>query len=348
MAVPPSTMLFDALRLQDVPQIGGQQPPPTALLQALQAQPQKRDLLGQQMALSRALLAKQGADYSTPGGAALGGIGDIFRTGGAALGQALGQQQQRDLDAEAQKGREAFNAQFNALQPGDVETQRRLGFGAINSGDEILSKTGASLLQDSQFQEQMGAKRGEAEAAGLKAKTDADAKAAEIGTNLRKEFLGIPAVRTAIEANIALDSLNRALKAGTAAGDMAGIFAYMKALDPNSSVREGEYANASNATGVPGQVLNLYNRALEGKLLNPDQRSDFMARAEELRQARMKPAAKLFSEYSGYVQRSGLEPREVLPDLGFNAPATKQEETMVKDGQKYVRLPNGKWGAVEE
>jgi hypothetical protein len=67
-----------------------------------------------------------------------------------------------------------------------------------------------------------------------------------------------------------------------AAGDLSLIFAYMKILDPNSVVREQEFANAQNAAGVPARVRNLYNQVMEGVRLNPEQRSQFQSQAEAL------------------------------------------------------------------
>jgi hypothetical protein len=66
----------------------------------------------------------------------------------------------------------------------------------------------------------------------------------------------------------------------SAAGDLALIFNYMKILDPGSVVREGEFANAQNAGGVPQLVLTAYNRLLrEGQRLSPEQRKDFFTQA---------------------------------------------------------------------
>ena len=54
-----------------------------------------------------------------------------------------------------------------------------------------------------------------------------------------------------------------------AAGDISLIFGFMKMLDPGSVVREGEFATAQNAAGIPDQIKNAYNRALSGERLNP-------------------------------------------------------------------------------
>ena len=63
-----------------------------------------------------------------------------------------------------------------------------------------------------------------------------------------------------------------------AAGDLSLIFNYMKMLDPGSTVREGEFATAQNATGIPERVLNSYNNALKGTRLSSGQRDQFKGR----------------------------------------------------------------------
>ena len=69
---------------------------------------------------------------------------------------------------------------------------------------------------------------------------------------------------------------------GTPAGDLALIFNYMKMLDPGSTVREGEFATAQNATGVAGRVVNLYNNLLTGERLDDDQRDNFTTQADKI------------------------------------------------------------------
>jgi len=50
-------------------------------------------------------------------------------------------------------------------------------------------------------------------------------------------------------------------------GDMSLMFAYMKLLDPASTVREGEIATLQNAGGVPEAIWNMYNNVKgSGKL----------------------------------------------------------------------------------
>ena len=64
--------------------------------------------------------------------------------------------------------------------------------------------------------------------------------------------------------------------------DVAMIFQFMKSLDPDSVVREGEYATASNAgLGVPERIWRLYNSAIDGEILLPEVRKEIIRVARE-------------------------------------------------------------------
>lgn len=99
-----------------------------------------------------------------------------------------------------------------------------------------------------------------------------------IAKDLRKEYSD--QTKTFKEVQDAFDRINSAEE--TAAGDLALIFSYMKMLDPGSVVREGEFATAQNAAGVPQRVLNIYNNILSGERLNPGQRKSFISQAKSL------------------------------------------------------------------
>ena len=65
------------------------------------------------------------------------------------------------------------------------------------------------------------------------------------------------------------------------AGDLALIFNYMKMLDPNSVVRESEFATAQNTGSVPENIWNTYNRVLNGQKLGKT-RQDFLKKSKAL------------------------------------------------------------------
>jgi hypothetical protein len=57
-------------------------------------------------------------------------------------------------------------------------------------------------------------------------------------TNLRKEFNNLPEVKQFKSVKTMYDNVKSSADKKSAAGDMSLIFAYMKILDPTSTVRE--------------------------------------------------------------------------------------------------------------
>lgn len=145
----------------------------------------------------------------------------------------------------------------------------------------------------------------------------------EVG--LRREFNGRQEVKDFRTIQAAYNSVQAAAQNPSAAGDLSLIFAYMKILDPGSVVREQEFANAQNAAGVPDQVRNLYNRALNGQRLNPRQRQDFVNQATGLFNSRRQTYDQIANEYRSYAEDYGVSADRVAPvdrPSGSNRPRT--------------------------
>lgn len=104
------------------------------------------------------------------------------------------------------------------------------------------------------------------------------------------------------------------------AGDIALVFNFMKVLDPGSTVREGEFATAENAGGVPTRFINTYNKLLSGERLG-ENRQDFINRATQLYRGQEKRfKTNVLSRYEGLAKRYGLDPSEVLVDVNARVP----------------------------
>ena len=95
----------------------------------------------------------------------------------------------------------------------------------------------------------------------------------------------------------AAKDLDRLGKVKSAPAQMAMVFKYMKALDPESVVRESEYASARNTTGVPDQILNFYNKLVDGSLLNEKQVGEFIDVAKEMANSRAEGVRTSVSKY---------------------------------------------------
>lgn len=139
-------------------------------------------------------------------------------------------------------------------------------------------------------------------------------------TSLRKEFNNHPDVKAFNDVRQSYTTIQNIAKNPSAANDLAMIFSYMKMLDPGSVVREGEFANAQNAAGVPDRVRNLYNKLASGERLNPNQRRQFAASAGTVYRSRLGRYNALAKQYRSYAQDYGAEPDRVTKvetDGGF-------------------------------
>lgn len=100
------------------------------------------------------------------------------------------------------------------------------------------------------------------------------------------------------------------------AKDISLIFSFMKLNDPASTVREGEYATAANAAGVPDRARAIYNRLLSGEKLAPAQRADFVSTAESLYGGWQQKQSQVDQAFEGRVKNYGLTRENVMTDYG--------------------------------
>lgn len=98
----------------------------------------------------------------------------------------------------------------------------------------------------------------------------------------------------------------------SAAGDLSVIFAYMKLLDPQSSVREGEYATAQNVGSIPQRVWSQYNAAVTGQKLAPEVRNDFVKRAFGIYTAAKGSQDRIVNDYTNRAVMLGVPPPLVV------------------------------------
>lgn len=110
----------------------------------------------------------------------------------------------------------------------------------------------------------------------------------------------------------------------TAQDDIAVIFQFMKTLDPTSTVREGEFATAQNATGIPEAVRNAFNKAQSGQRLSPGQRRQMAQTAYRSYQSFRNAYNEAAERYRSYARDAGVNPdrvaRTYTPDRPRQAP----------------------------
>ena len=145
---------------------------------------------------------------------------------------------------------------------------------------------------------------------------------------VRKEFLG--QAKSYIEIGQAYKKIQESAKDPSAAGDLALIFNYMKILDPGSVVREGEFATAQNAAGVPDRIKAQYNQVVDGQRLTENQRRDFLNQAKNVTRSQKDNFDQtLLPFYKGIVQDRNLKESNVLfnPFEGFDLKTTPKPQT---------------------
>jgi len=154
-------------------------------------------------------------------------------------------------------------------------------------------------------------------------------------TTLRKEYNDeIKGFRTV------KDAYRRIQVAGqndTAASDISLIYGYMKILDPGSVVREGEFATAQNAAGIPERIQAAYNKALTGERLAPSTKQDFLRQSQLIYEQALAGQQSVASRYKGIAEKYNLDPASVVTDEAIKQKVTMDEvRKSVKPGGKYA------------
>lgn len=122
------------------------------------------------------------------------------------------------------------------------------------------------------------------------------------------------------------------------AGDISLIFAYMKLVDPGSTVKEQEAATAANAAGVPDRLRTMYNNVLRGEKLAPAQRGDFIRTSGDIYQGWLDKQQQLDEDFDGIATRSRVNPQNVR--LRYGVPRFDREALAKAAGsQNFATAP---------
>ena len=132
----------------------------------------------------------------------------------------------------------------------------------------------------------------------------------DLENQLRDEFNNMSG--EFIKVRDAYSRVDAAGKEPSAAGDLALIFNYMKMLDPGSTVREGEFANAQNSAGVPQRIQAKYNEVVSGERLSDETRLDFLDRSDSLYQVAYNNQIALKGTYSNIAKNNKVNVDNVV------------------------------------
>jgi hypothetical protein len=118
--------------------------------------------------------------------------------------------------------------------------------------------------------------------------------------------------------------MESAVESPSVAGDVSLVFNYFKTIDPQSTVREGEYDTIINATSVPDRIKNYAQKLKTGQKLTDGQRQDLLNTARQNVLAIAPQVQTTVENYRGFVNTLGKDPEKVIrnPLDGINLGGT--------------------------
>lgn len=219
-------------------------------------------------------------------------------------------------------GADNFLDTFSGLEKAEAERKLAPGELAKQAADLGLTKaeTAKTLAEVKKLDGET--KRAVIEAEALKKSGGiTKEKTFDLEKKLREEYTkGSGNYVDVVEAYRRLDSAEN-----TGAGDLSLIFSFMKMLDPGSTVREGEFANAENTGGVSVKVRNLYNKVSSGERLTDEQRKSFNSQARGLLAAAEKREKEVRGGLSKIAENYSLNKENIF--VGKPSGETGQQAT---------------------
>ena len=250
----------------------------------------------------------------------MGALSDIFRGQDTTQNTVLRQQQMVAMDAQ-RKAQERFDAAYAAANP---QMQKIMAGYSGNPAawEPIQAKLDIAALQPPDYKIQQlqdgnyyyvdpTGNRPPMPVSNIEAKVDPK-PISDLENQFRDEHTD--GSGEYIKVKDAYARVDAAGRDPSAAGDLALIFNFMKMLDPGSTVREGEFANAQNSAGVGPRVQAMYNSVISGQRLADTQRNDFMDRADMLYNAALRGQKQLDKTYTGLAERNNVNPENVVID----------------------------------
>jgi len=139
----------------------------------------------------------------------------------------------------------------------------------------------------------------------------------------REEFTGLQRVKDFDKVANAYGRISASVKEPSAAGDLSLIFNYMKMLDPQSVVREGEFAAAAAAGGYGERIAAMVQKLKDGTLLTAAQRADFVDRANKLYTEAESLYDNTRNQYITYATEAGFD-ADIIPDFRYSGELLKK------------------------
>lgn len=103
-------------------------------------------------------------------------------------------------------------------------------------------------------------------------------------------------------------------KDGTGASDVALGFAFFKTIDPTSTVREGEFAQAASSMGLGANIVQMFKRLDKGEKFSPQLRNELVAAAGRAYNQQKTDIENLVNRETEFATRMNVDPSLVIRD----------------------------------
>jgi ribosomal protein L22 len=127
---------------------------------------------------------------------------------------------------------------------------------------------------------------------------------------IRKEWQGRSKMYSELQGTF--NTLQASANSANGPGDIALITGFMKMLDPGSVVRETEFATARDTAGLFTQLQNRLEKAQNGQLLSPKQRSEYVDLSQKYLDSAQKKAEQEKKDLGIVVKNYRLNPENVF------------------------------------
>lgn len=136
----------------------------------------------------------------------------------------------------------------------------------------------------------------------------------KVADDLRGEFSKQTPVKQFGEVSVAYDNMKRAVANPSPASDLTLVYSFMKMNDPESIVKESEFATAAKAGTFGDRIQGLVSQVTSGQLLTPDQRADLLTQAEGFYATRKAAYDAAAGRYRDLAGRRGVQVEDVVPE----------------------------------
>lgn len=156
-------------------------------------------------------------------------------------------------------------------------------------------------------------------------------KVPENSTSIRKEFDQLPEVKNYKQALPAYQAIEDAAKRNSTQSDINIVYGLAKLYDPNSVVREGEYATVANSPNIPERLKGQMQYLAGGGRLTEETKKQILQEARGRFGTFENQYSTARTNYTDIAKRSNADPSLVFP--------SEYKSAIQKDSSSFNAMP---------